>query len=195
MKKLFRFPLSLILSFILGSGLSCKEQAPPTDANQGKSKQISSLPAIQRRDEGLEEPSASIQNVPMLTGNTSDPIIHFPDSGLEARVRLYIRSSEGEIRLSDLKSLTYLQGVGEGISDLSGIEHCTALPRLELGKNQISELRPLRGLHQLTELDLYGNRISELSPLAGLINLKELSLASNQIRDLAALKTLTRLDE
>jgi internalin A len=64
---------------------------------------------------------------------------------------------------------------------------------LYLIDNQISDLSPLKELHNLTGLSLSGNQISDLSPLKELHNLTGLSLSGNQISDLSPLKELHNL--
>jgi len=84
-----------------------------------------------------------------------------------------------------------------GISNLTGLEACTALTDLNVGVNQIADITPLSSLTSLTKLDLgFGinlfemndnldatftgtNLISDISPLAGLVNLEYLSLTGN----------------
>jgi Leucine-rich repeat (LRR) protein len=51
-----------------------------------------------------------------------------------------------------------------------------SLQHLVLRDNQISDLSPLKELHNLTSLDLGGNQISDLSPLKELHNLTSLYL-------------------
>ena len=67
------------------------------------------------------------------------------------------------------------------------------LKKLNLGKNQSSDLRTLSGLLQLETLFLFENQISDLSPLSGLLQLKELYLYHNQISDMSPITTLLQL--
>jgi Leucine-rich repeat (LRR) protein len=91
-----------------------------------------------------------------------------------------------EIDLSDM-DLTN----GEIVS----LQYLTNLENLNLGGNQISDLKPLSGLKNLTQLYLYDNkRISDLTPLSNLTNLTRMSLCYNQISDLAPLSKLTKLE-
>ncbi|HPO17245.1 MAG TPA: PASTA domain-containing protein [Candidatus Hydrogenedentes bacterium] len=94
---------------------------------------------------------------------------------------------------------TALDAKDLGITDLTGLEACTALTDLNLGKNQISDLNPLSGLTALVSLDLgFGsnplagggdfdpsqtgmNLIASIAPLAGLVNLGYLSLMGNDL--------------
>ena len=78
--------------------------------------------------------------------------IQFASRRLENIIRREIRKFEGVILESDLKGLTNLAAMGKDagkdamggkIIDLSGIEYCTALQRLDLRYNQISDISPL----------------------------------------------------
>jgi hypothetical protein len=120
-------------------------------------------------------------------------VVHFPDPGLEAAIRDAIDKPTGDILQSDLVWLKTLAAGNRSISDLTGIESCVNLTRLELNGSQISDLTPLAGLTNLGRLELIGNQISDLTPLAGLTNLGTLYLNGNQISDLTPLAGLTNL--
>lgn len=64
---------------------------------------------------------------------------------------------------------------------------------LDLGENQIGDVKPLAGLTNLTSLNLSGNKISDVKPLAGLTNLTFLGLNRNKISDVEPLAGLTSL--
>ena len=78
--------------------------------------------------------------------------------------------------------------------DFNGL---TALSRLELGWNSLSDISALAGLTSLTELLVYGNALSDISVLSGLTSLRQLFLGDNSISNISAvagLTSLTRLD-
>ena len=89
----------------------------------------------------------------------------------------------------------------KGIVDITGLEFATNLKALNLGKNHITDLRPLANLTNL--LTLYIWDVSkqgtdsatslDISPLAGLIHLEELSLERNGISDITPLESLKNL--
>jgi PKD repeat protein len=99
------------------------------------------------------------------TSFITDEIVIFPDPNLEAAVREAIGNLTGDIRQSDLDSLTSLDASNSSITDLTGLEHCTSLTDLSLGDNQISDLSPLSGLISLTQLGLGHNQIGNIEPL------------------------------
>ncbi len=128
-----------------------------------------------------------------LLGPDRDPTVRFADPALEAAVRGTIGLPEGPIHASDLEELTVLPAEGQGISDLTGLEHAVHLEELDVGRNRISDLSPLGGLVRLRSLDVWGNELSDLSPLDGLRSLEELEGYSNQVSDLSPLSDLERL--
>lgn len=97
---------------------------------------------------------------------------------------------------SEFKSdATSISASGMSISDISGLEHFTALKTLVLNSNSISDISPLSSCTELTALELYGNSISDLAPLSSLTKLHSLSLLSNSISDISPLSGLTGLTE
>jgi Leucine-rich repeat (LRR) protein len=123
----------------------------------------------------------------------ADPVVTFPDTNMEAAIRVAISKPVGDIHASELAILTTLDANGKGIINLTGLEYCINLTYLNLWDNQISNLAPLAGLTNLTYLNLQSNQISNLTPLVGLTNLTYLNLWSNQINNLAPLVGLTNL--
>jgi hypothetical protein len=115
-------------------------------------------------------------------------VVTFPDPNLEFCVRQAINVPTGGIEQSRLDALTGLAcGYYMGISDLSGIEHCTHLQSLSIGWNSVRNIEPLAGLTALQTLHLSGNRISDVTPISGLTGLKWLYLEYNLINDISAL--------
>ena len=146
------------------------------------------------------------------------------DPKLEAAIREAVGKPTGDLRPQDLEPLTELYATGLRIEDLTGLEYCIILIRLDLSHNPISDITPLQsltqleylylewtgsdcnmspisditpisGLTNLVELGLGGNQISDLGPLSNLINLVELELGRNGITDIASLSNLTNLEE
>ncbi|MEA5528102.1 leucine-rich repeat domain-containing protein, partial [Dolichospermum sp. UHCC 0684] len=69
----------------------------------------------------------------------------------------------------------------------------TKLTSLDLGENEISDIKPLSNLTKLTSLSLWRNQISDIKPLSNLTNLTSLYLGGNQISDIKPLSNLTNL--
>ena len=74
-----------------------------------------------------------------------------------------------------------LDASGRGLTELWALERLTALERLDLSGNAVSDVSPLAGL------DLSGNRATDLWPLAGLHRLERLNLSGNGVTDLEPL--------
>jgi len=81
----------------------------------------------------------------------------------------------------------------QGISEIQGLERCTALQHLWLPENRIASLSRLRGLTALRELHLYSNRLTATTGLGALTALEVLSLANNYITHLDIPPTLQLL--
>ena len=93
-----------------------------------------------------------------------------------------------------LSSLTKLDLNKNQISDLKPLQGLTNLTQLVLANNKISDIKPLQRLTKLEFLNLAENQISDLKPLQGLINLTSLNLENNQINDIKPLQGLTKLE-
>ena len=118
----------------------------------------------------------------------------FKDAALEAAVRQTLGRPHGRLISEDIAALTELLATHSTIHSLAGLEHFTALQRLELDNNHIAELSPLAGLPNLYVLVLRNNQIADVSPLAHSTNLDILMLTSNQrIADVSPLASLTNL--
>ncbi len=118
----------------------------------------------------------------------------FPDENLEKAIRDALDKPAGEaITPMELARLTELYATQLGITDLSGIEYCTNLTRVQLNFSKITDITPLASLTKINWLNIGINQINDISPLASLTNLTELKLHGNQISDLSPLSSLTNL--
>ncbi|MCL2827375.1 MAG: S-layer homology domain-containing protein, partial [Oscillospiraceae bacterium] len=131
--------------------------------------------------EALATPPAAISSI------FADPTI--------ARViaELFGRAPSAGITQAELDMVGWIVIIGYDVQNLQGLQFLRNLTELELGNNQISDLRPLAGLHQLEWLGLGVNQISDLSPLSGLTRLEVLDLGANWISDLWPLAGLHHL--
>jgi hypothetical protein len=119
-----------------------------------------------------------------------------PDKALEAVVRSVIFDKKGkpdELTEDDLKKVYILEGKGKGIKDLTGLEKCINLLQLNLAKNEISNVAPLKDIKNLQSLDLSGNKIVDAGPLGNVVALQFLELSDNQIVSVEPLGKLTKL--
>lgn len=86
-----------------------------------------------------------------------------------------------------------MKEAGNGnISDISLLAYMPNLYELILCQQEISDIKPLKGLH-ITKLVLADNKITDLSPLAGMTNLEELYIGNNPAEDLSPLEECTSL--
>jgi internalin A len=129
----------------------------------------------------------------IVVADVRGPMVTFADPNIEAAVRLEIGKPEGAIYTSDLKSLSGLNVPDRNITDLSGLEYCTALTQLQLDDNEIDDITPLSHLTNLSYLELNGNQIHDISALSHLTNLRNLYLADNEISDITSLSNLVSL--
>lgn len=120
----------------------------------------------------------------------------FPDKALEAAVRREVfekRYNAEPITLDDVKNISQVVGKGKGIKSLEGLQHCKALMKLDLEKNEIVDLAPIRELKLLQSVDLASNKIQSLEPISGLTAIQYLHIANNAIEDIGPLRAMTKL--
>lgn len=116
--------------------------------------------------------------------------VNFPDANLAAVVRSKLGLAEGEnIPQTLLATITTLNGNKKGITNLTGLEHATALIILQLMDNPIRDFTPIGSLTNLQTLSLIetGFSNSDISILSPLVNLRALFLSYNRISNLQAL--------
>ena len=121
--------------------------------------------------------------------------IVFTDSTLEDVVRQALDRLQGPLTSEDVASLTRISASGKSIQSLAGLEHFTALKKLDLKDNQIADITPLAALIEVDSLALQDNQIVDVTPLTGLTGLSWLELANNLIEDVAPLIANTGLGE
>ncbi|MCY3007946.1 MAG: leucine-rich repeat domain-containing protein [Planctomycetota bacterium] len=120
----------------------------------------------------------------------------FPDKALEAALRREVfekRYNAEPLTLDDVKNISQVVGKGKGIKSLEGLQHCKALMKLDLEKNEIVDLGPIRDLKLLQSVDLASNQIQSLEPLTGLIAIQYLHIANNSIEDIGPLRGLIKM--
>jgi Leucine-rich repeat (LRR) protein len=137
---------------------------------------------------------------PLWCAETPPPapsaVASFADPNLEAAVRKFViekRDTDKPLTEADLVNLSTIQGVGLGITNLAGLEQCQNLAALDLSKNKIIDLRPLKTLAKIQSLSLADNQIEDLSPLAEINALQYLELSRNRVKHIQTLRSLTNL--
>src|SRR6478672_10016276 len=84
----------------------------------------------------------------------------FPDKNLEKAVRKHVfekRDNDKPLVEADVSSLSTIKADGMGITNLAGLEKCVSLASLELAKNKITDLAPLKELKLVQFLTLNDN--------------------------------------
>ena len=86
--------------------------------------------------------------------------MHTPvDSALEAVVRESTGKAEGGITLTDLLQVKSVNAPDKNITTLAGLEYATELQVLNLLRNSISDLTPLRDLPRLSAIYISGTTL------------------------------------
>ncbi len=99
------------------------------------------------------------------------------DASLRAALLAALGKTAGDtLSPEEIAAIERLQRAGPAsdpapITDLSGLEHATALTVLRLRNNNIADIGPIAGLSGLTELDLHTNNITDLTPLDNITGL------------------------
>ncbi|XP_063080259.1 leucine-rich repeat-containing protein 9 [Engraulis encrasicolus] len=99
------------------------------------------------------------------------------------------------VGLSFFPRLSKLIIMGQSVTQIQGLEHCSVLKELWVAECQLKEISGLQNCLQLQQLYLYDNHISEIANLEPLVNLEVLWLNSNCITKTKGLETLQNLKE
>jgi len=132
----------------------------------------------------------------LLAQSTNAEVSIFPDKNLEAAVRKYVfekRETTKPITEADVVNLSTIHAPGAQIKDLTGVEKCRSLASLDLAKNNITNVAPLRELANVQYLNLADNQIEDISPLSGMKALQYIELSNNRVKEVTPLSSLTNL--
>jgi len=127
-------------------------------------------------------------------------VVLFRDANLEQAIRdalgipTKLLKKEDLVKLAELKVNNENESESVKIADLTGLEHCTNLQRLELRHNKITNLNPISNLTELTSLHLQDNQVSDVSMLSNLVKLTVLILLDNQVININSLAGLVKLE-
>ena len=87
-------------------------------------------------------------------------IVNIPDEYLKEAIKSKLNISSEDITIGDMYNLTELNVMGQGISNLEGLQYAKNLESLNLGYNQINDLSKLKNLKKLSNLQaMYQNII------------------------------------
>jgi len=104
------------------------------------------------------------QTIDLHVTSIGESSIDFPDSSLEAALRLALDKPDGGITPSVMAALTELDLSGLGIADISGLEHASNLENLDLRNNDLVSVQQLSELASLQWLDINGNPLDFTDP-------------------------------
>jgi Leucine-rich repeat (LRR) protein len=123
--------------------------------------------------------------------NIADPIVE-----KAIRKELKKRAIQGELTKADLEKVTRLDLFDNQLTEVpKGLEKLTQLTELELGGNQLTDVKGLEKLTKLTFLNLQSNQLTDVKGLEKLTKLTWLRLDYNKLTDVKGLEKLTQLKE
>lgn len=110
----------------------------------------------------------------------ANDIVNIPDQYLKKALAKTLGQDESlDITKTQLESIiTFDARSQKNISSLEGLQYCTNLRRIELGRGSVSDLTPLLGLSDLVYIDLRSQNITDIRPLtesSTLNNLKHIN--------------------
>lgn len=104
-----------------------------------------------RVDTGVHDPQAWLRSL---------------DAGWQERIERRCGSADVFLHAKQLRF------IGEGITDVTPLQHCREVRELVLTANEIRSIEALRGCQQLKRLYVPKNPLSDLRPLQGLAYLQ-----------------------
>src|SRR5581483_2551678 len=110
----------------------------------------------------------------------------FADKNLEAAVRKYVfdkRDNANPLTETDLATISTISAVGLQIKDLKGLEKCRALASLDVSRNEITNLEPIKDLAGIQFLNLAANQVEDIKPIGGIAALQYVELSGNHVKD------------
>lgn len=131
------------------------------------------------------------------SGGTGDPVVFIPDANLKAALvgnTAVNTNGDTEIQVSEAEAVTgQINLIGQGISDLTGMEAFTALTDLRVHYNNLTTL-DLSANTQLRELHFQNNQVSSVdlsnNPLLEKVRAQNNALTSLDVNELGNLRYL-----
>lgn len=127
-------------------------------------------------------------NIPAYTPSSSNVEINatnFPDENFRNWVLAQSYGSDNSLTLAEIAAITDIDLLNKGITDLTGLEHFTALTSFSCASNYLTSLPELP--NGLTYLDCSSNQLTALPALPG--GLKSLYFDQNKIETIPSLPT------
>jgi internalin A len=188
-----------VMVVVAALGLGCEDPAPQ------KSEVAAEKPAAPKVEPPPEPPKAEPAPEKVEKAEKKAvtcppaPKVLFTDEALEKEVRRKASKPEGELTLADIKKVRSVD-LTRGGAEIESLDPCafpllTSLHHLYVGKGNITDLSPLKGLKSIEGLRISMNPVADISPLAGMLAMDRLDLGRTQVRDLTPLKKMTKMTE
>jgi hypothetical protein len=124
----------------------------------------------------------------------ADRLVMFPDPVLDSEIRRVNElPTTGNIYLSDVVGMTYLNVGDLGVANLDGVQNLSNLSQLHVSWNPLGneDLAYVSGLTRLRYLYCEDIALTDISALAGLTGLRSLNISVNFIDDISAVAGMT----
>ncbi|QIM15721.1 leucine-rich repeat domain-containing protein [Leucobacter insecticola] len=118
-------------------------------------------------------------------------LVDMPDANLRAAVLREVGGSV--INRGALRKLQSLTANDRGITDLTGLEYASKLAIVDLSKNPITSIEPLRGLATVRQLNISTTLITDIDAVSTMPILEYLRINWTDVSDLEPVRGLTRM--
>ncbi|MBU1238475.1 leucine-rich repeat domain-containing protein [Myxococcota bacterium] len=136
--------------------------------------------------------SCAVGHCDVATGRC-ELFVAFECPNFEACVREHVGIPEGGITAESLAGIERLVCTDRGITSIEGAQYMTALNKVDLFENELTNLFALRDATGLTELQVGSNRVTDASLIFTFTSLEVLSLFNNGLEDISGISSLMEL--
>ena len=149
-------------------------EEPETDTVDGMPEESAAAFAVQplaetAADANITEVAVEDQPAVQDVGGVQLNDINFPDAAFRTVASGFDKDGDGTLSQEEIAEVTSIKASGKGISDLTGIEHFTALQALEVADNQLTSLN-ISALTKLEMLWADNNKLTTLDLSANLLS-------------------------
>ncbi|TDP94272.1 hypothetical protein EDF62_0686 [Leucobacter luti] len=119
-------------------------------------------------------------------------IVEMPDAALRSAVIAQVGGGSTLTRGS-IRRLQALKAPNSGIADLTGLEYASQLSIVDLSRNPITTLEPLRGLSTIRQLNVSSTLITDISAVATMPDINYLQFNWTEVSDLEPVRDKIQL--